>query len=62
MSACVAITGSFWLIAKFIYPETWIGLIAIAILGLLLGSVIHLLLVFDKEERQMVKDLLIKQH
>lgn len=44
----------FNVVKKIYFPSSWGGLIVIAIICSILGSGVHMLVVFDKDERQMI--------
>lgn len=52
--SCVCITASFILIADVLNPHTWVTFLLTAGLCGVLGCIIHLILVFSKDEKQQL--------
>jgi O-antigen/teichoic acid export membrane protein len=59
--SCGIITFIGFLISRIYYPDTWIGLIGVAILLIFIGFVIQSLIVFNRSERDKLFSFLIKR-
>ena len=44
----------FSIIRKIYYPNSWIGLIMVALVCAIIGAILHALIVFDNKERKMI--------
>lgn len=57
--SCLLMTVAFYGLSKVYFPSSWITLIAVALLGLLFGVVIHVSIMFTGDEKRwMLKKLL----
>lgn len=54
IGSCIVMTICFKFLTSFIYPSTWIGLIGVVFFCTAIGSIIHILIVFNKEDYAMV--------
>lgn len=50
--SCIALTCVFYGVSQIIYPTTWIGLIAIALICAAIGVILHLSITLDKIEKR----------
>lgn len=53
--SCIGMTILFKCISILIFPVTWIEIILVGVLCCLIGGAIHLLIVFDKNEIELIK-------
>jgi O-antigen/teichoic acid export membrane protein len=60
MVSCIVITTTFYLISKIWTPATWMGLIIVALCGVVVGAGLHVLITLTKEEKIMAKRILFK--
>ena len=58
--SCIAITIMFKLISNIYRPNTWIGLGICGVIFCIIGAIIHLVIVCDKKELQMVFKIVSK--
>ena len=57
----VILTILFGVVGKIFFPNSWGGLILIAIICAVFGSVVHMLVVFDRDERKMIGEKLLSR-
>ena len=50
----VLLLAVFSVIRKIYYPNSWIGLIMVALVCAIIGAILHALIVFDSEDRKMI--------
>ena len=50
----VVLLLTFYGVSRFLYPTTWLELIAVAVICIIIGSVVHMTIVMDKGEIKMV--------
>lgn len=50
----VLLLAVFSIIRKIYYPNSWIGLIMVALVCAIIGAILHTLIVFDSEDRKMI--------
>jgi len=50
----VLLLAVFSIIRKIYYPNSWIGLIMVALVCAIIGAILHTLIVFDSEDRRMI--------
>lgn len=50
----VLLLAVFSIIRKIYYPNSWIGLIMVAIVCAIIGAILHALIVFDSEDRKTI--------
>ena len=59
--SAVLITGAFYLISRFYFPSSWLGLVTIAFIGTILGAVIHFAMVFEKKDWNFILSIFKKK-